>query len=497
MRPPGWQIHLRPGSEIPDDPDAARTWLRRGDLPSSLLRGGPGVALRWAGGELTRDRLAAAVAEVASGLAGLGAGPGERVLLHAAASGEWVLACLGALRAGAIVVPVNPDYRDAEVGHILGDAEPVIAVADAPRLEGLARLRAAHPGIRHLVDVAGLPRTTRPRPGVAPAPESPALIIYTSGTTGRPKGALLDHGNLLAQGRGVVEAWRMDPSDHLALALPLHHLHGLAMGLVGSLLAGGSVTLLRFSPEAVIAQLRAGASLFFGVPAMYQRLAFHLEEHPADLGGVRLFVSGSAPLPPALFERCAGLLGQPPLERYGITEGGVAVSTPYDGPRLPGRVGHPLPGVEVRLGSDGEVRLRGGQVFGGYWRNPAATAEVLEDGWLRTGDVGELDAAGSLAIRGRLRELIISGGLNIYPREVEAVLEEHPAVAEVAVAGLPSERWGEQVTAFVVARTPVGEEELVAHARARLAPYKCPREVRFVDALPRNAMGKVVRSQLL
>ncbi|MGH7747204.1 MAG: class I adenylate-forming enzyme family protein, partial [Candidatus Dormibacteria bacterium] len=204
-----------------------------------------------------------------------------------------------------------------------------------------------------------------------------------------------------------------------------------------------------------------------------------------------------APLPPALFERCASLLGAPPLERYGITEGGVAVSTPYDGPRQAGRVGHPLPGVEVRLGAEAEILLRGGQVFGGYWRNPAATAEVLEDGWLRTGDAGELGADGSLAIRGRLKELIISGGLNIHPREVEAVLEEHPAVAEVAVAGLPSERWGEQVTAFVVAREPVDEEELIAHARAHLAPYKCPRAVRFVASLPRNALGKVRRSELV
>jgi malonyl-CoA/methylmalonyl-CoA synthetase len=190
----------------------------------------------------------------------------------------------------------------------------------------------------------------------------------------------------------VVEAWRWEPSDHLVLALPLHHLHGLAMGLVGTLLAGASATLLRFSPEAVIAELRRRATLFFGVPAMYQRLAEHLEADPADLSAVRLFVSGSAPLAPALFDRCARLLGQPPLERYGITEGGVAVSTPYDGPRQAGRVGHPLPGVELRLGDEGEVMLRGGQVFGGYWRNPVATAEVLEGGWLRTGDAGEIGA---------------------------------------------------------------------------------------------------------
>jgi malonyl-CoA/methylmalonyl-CoA synthetase len=492
-----WAVHLRPGSDIPADAEAARHHLRRGDLPGALLGGGGGAALRCGGAVLSHDRLAAEVGEVAAGLAGLGARPGERVLLHATASCEWVLACLGALRAGAVVVPVNPDYRDAEVGHILGDAEPALVIADAARLGGVTRLRAAHPSIRAVLAVEELPRASAPPPRRELTPESPALIIYTSGTTGRPKGALLDHGNLLAQGRGVVEAWRWEPSDHLVLALPLHHLHGLAMGLVGTLLAGGSATLLRFSPEAVLAELARGATLFFGVPAMYQRLAEHLEAHPADLSAVRLFVCGSAPLPPALFERCSRLLGQPPLERYGITEGGVSVSTPYDGPRQAGRVGHPLPGVEVRLGDDDEVLLRGGQVFGGYWRNPAATAEVLEGGWLRTGDAGEIGADGSLAIRGRLKELIITGGLNVYPREVELVLEEHPAVAEVAVAGLPSERWGEQVTAFVVARAPVGEEELVAHARARLASYKCPRAVRFVAALPRNTLGKVLRTDLV
>jgi malonyl-CoA/methylmalonyl-CoA synthetase len=229
---------------------------------------------------------------------------------------------------------------------------------------------------------------------------------------------------------------------------------------------------------------------------MYQRLVEYLEAHPADLSGVRLFVAGSAPLPPPLFERCRQLLGQPVLERYGITEGGIVVSNPYDGPRQPGRVGYPLPGVEVRLGEQDEIQLKGGQVFSGYWRNRRATAEVLVDGWLRTGDVGEIGADGSLAVRGRLKELIITGGYNVYPREIELVLEAHPAVAEVAVVGVPSERWGEEVTAFVVAAGRVSADELVAFTRERLAAYKCPRQVRFVEALPRNAMGKVQRSEL-
>jgi malonyl-CoA/methylmalonyl-CoA synthetase len=232
---------------------------------------------------------------------------------------------------------------------------------------------------------------------------------------------------------------------------------------------------------------------------MYQRLCDWLEENPTDLGHVRVFVSGSAPLPPALFERCEKLLGQKPIERYGITEGGIVVTNPYDGPRQPGRVGFPFPGVEVRLGEQDEVQLRGGQVFRGYWRNEKATAETFTpDAWLMTGDVGEIGDDGSLAIRGRIKELIITGGFNVYPREVEIVLETHPAIGEVAVAGVLSESWGEEVTAFVVPSNsePVVEHEIIAFARERLATYKCPRRVVVVERLPRNAMGKVERAKL-
>jgi len=239
--------------------------------------------------------------------------------------------------------------------------------------------------------------------------------------------------------------------------------------------------------------------MFFGVPSMYQRLCDWLDEHPTDLSHVRVFVCGSAPLPPALFERCERLLGQPPIERYGITEGGIVVTNPYDGPRQPGRVGYPFPGVEVRLGELDEVLLKGGQVFQGYWRNPNATKEAFTpDGFFKTGDVGEIAEDRMLAIRGRIKELIITGGFNVYPREVELVLEAHPAVQEVAVAGLPSDKWGEQVTAFVVpsGSAPVIESELIAFAQERLASYKCPKRVITIDKLPRNAMGKVQRSVL-
>jgi malonyl-CoA/methylmalonyl-CoA synthetase len=479
-----------------DGIDALRRRLRSGTLPAALLAPGRDVVLRSGARALTRDELRAEAEQVAGGLVALGLKPGDRVGLYAANSLDWVIAYLGALRSGACIVPMNPDYHAAEAAHILSDSEPALVIADTQRaaiVEPLGRRVAA---------VDRLPRDAAP---AMPAltPDSPAAILYTSGTTGRPKGAVLDHGGLLAQARGAIEVWRWTSSDILVHALPLFHLHGLGMGLNGTLLSGGSATLIHFSPEAVVAELtRQDAecgTMLFGVPAMYQRLCDWLDQHPTDLSRVRLFVSGSAPLPPALFERCSKLLGQPPVERYGITEGGIVVTNPFDGPRRPGRVGLPFPGVEVKLGERDEVLLKGGQVFRGYWRNPKATAEAFtDDGFFRTADVGEIGEDGTLAIRGRLKELIISGGFNVYPREVELVLETHPAVEEVAVAGMPSEAWGEEVTAFVVpsSSVPLVESELIAFARERLATYKCPRRVVVLEKLPRNAMGKIERAKL-
>jgi malonyl-CoA/methylmalonyl-CoA synthetase len=479
------------------DIEALRRRLRSGILSVELLKPGREVVLRAGGREITRDQLRAEAGEVAGGLHGLGVEPGDRVGLYAQSSLDWVIAYVGALRAGACVVPMNPDYHSAEVEHIVGDADPALVITDAERAKTVYGLG------RRAVQIDGLPRASEP-PMPPLTSDSPAAILYTSGTTGRPKGAVLDHGGLLAQARGAIEVWRWTEKDVLVHALPLFHLHGLGMGLNGMFLGGGSATLVHFSPAAVIAELtrqdHARGTMFFGVPSMYQRLCDWLDEHPTDLSHVRVFVSGSAPLPPALFERCKRLLGQAPVERYGITEGGIVVTNPYDGPRQPGRVGLPFPGVEVKLGERDEVLLKGGQVFKGYWRNPTATAEAFtEDGFFRTADVGEIGSDGTLAIRGRLKELIISGGFNVYPREVELVLEEHPAVEEVAVAGIPSDAWGEEVTAFVVPSKsqPLVESELISFARERLATYKCPRRVVVVDRLPRNAMGKIERAKLI
>ena len=473
--------------------EALRQKLREGTLAQELLKPGREVVLRSGDRSVTRDELRREAESVAGGLQGCGVKAGDRVAIYAANSLEWVIAYLGAQRAGACAVMMNPDYHSREAEHILRDSEPSLVIADAPRAAIAQKIGA------QVCPLENLPRgDVPPMPDLTP--ESPAAILYTSGTTGRPKGAVIDHGNFLAQGRGALEVWHWTSNDVLVHALPLFHLHGLGMGLHGTLLSGGSAVLITFTPQDVVHELTSGGTMLFGVPSMYQRLCDWLDEHPADLSHVRVFVSGSAPLPPALFERCARLLGQQPVERYGITEGGIVVTNPYDGPRQPGRVGYPFPGVEVRLGEQAEVQLKGGQVFTGYWRNPIATQESFtSDGFFKTGDVGEVGDDGSLAIRGRIKELIITGGFNVYPREVELVLEEHPSVHEVAVAGVPSEKWGEEVTAFVVpsGSAPLVEKELIAFAHDRLAAYKCPKRVVTVKELPRNAMGKVQRSLLV
>src|SRR3989440_7358332 len=433
---PAWAIHRQEGSQIPPDTEAARRYLRRGNLAEALLRDGQGPALVAGDLALSHDELRAAAGQAASRLEQAGVTQGTHVAMFAENSGAWIISYLGLQLLGATVVGMNPAFKAAEAEQILTDSEAAMVLVDAGRQALIDTLRPRLAALRTIARVEEIGSPMPPSPargrgqGRGLTPESPALLLYTSGTTGRPKGALLDHGNLLAQARGVVEAWRWTAADRLVLALPLFHVHGLAIALNGSLVAGGCAILVPFSPETVVRELQAGATMFFGVPAMYQRLCDYLEKNPADLRRVRLFVAGSAPLPASLFERCERILGQPVLERYGITEGGIVVSNPYDGPRQPGRVGYPLPGVDVRLGDQDEVQLKGGQVFKGYWRNAAATADAFADGWFRTGDIGEIAADGTLAIRGRIKELIISGGYNVYPREVEMVLEQHPAVAE-------------------------------------------------------------------
>jgi malonyl-CoA/methylmalonyl-CoA synthetase len=495
-----WTKHL-PSGVRPDrvdllaDASLPGRWTRRwAERPSwRQLRDVDG---RW----ISSDELEHRTRTLAARLQTSGLVPGERIVLSAATSAELVVAYIAALRAGLVVVPLNTAYTEAEVKRIVHAARPAAAAVDDDRRR--ACIAAASEGatvvygIELEQELAGSVAAEATVEVDAARSDDPALLVYTSGTTGQPKGALLTHGNLLASATAVNLAWRWATEDCLLLTLPLFHVHGLGVGLNGSLSAGGAIVLrAKFDASDVAEQSAGGVSLFFGVPAMYQRLATN--DRASALGRMRLLVSGSAPLPAALAEEVARQAGQIPLERYGMTETVMLTSNPYEGERRPGTVGFPLPGVELRLANAGEVEVRGPNVIAGYHENPGANADAFTgDGWFRTGDLGELDPDGYLRLVGRSKDLIITGGYNVHPREVEEALATHPDVVEVAVVGRPSEEWGEQVTAVVVAKRAFSVDELRAHASLQLAPYKLPRQVEFVDELPRNALGKVLRSQL-
>ncbi len=420
---------------------------------------------------------------------------GDRVLVSAEASLELAVAHVACLRLGLVVVPANTAYRSAEITHLVRDARPRAAIVDDDARAGWVRSADAATLISE--PALALPDGDPPPLDHAP-PGAPALIGYTSGTTGRPKGAVLSHANLLASAESLRIAWRWTPDDRLVLALPLFHMHGLGVGLQGTLHAGASAFLLRrFEPGAVLEAIESErATLLFGVPTMYHRLLGAGD--PAALKRLRLCVSGSAPLPAdqhAAFERATG---QRILERYGMTETVMLSSNPVDGERRPGTVGLPLPGVALRLaGSPAEIQVRGPNVFAGYWERPEANADAFTpDGWFRTGDMGERDADGYLRIVGRAVELVISGGYNVYPREVEDALRAHPAVEDAAVVGTPSAEWGEEVTAYAVGAAVPPLAELRAFLADRLAPYKLPRILHVVASLPRNALGKVQKNRL-
>jgi malonyl-CoA/methylmalonyl-CoA synthetase len=475
-------------------------------------------ALRIGGDSATHAEVARRTSSVARWLEGNGVGPGDAVLVSGHNALPMVLSYLGAVRAGAAVVLANPQLTKPELAHLLRDSGAVVAFADGgtrPALEELS----AETALRVVVDLDSAPGAAtgygdvvadERESVVAPrrAPGSAVLLAYTSGTTGTPKAVPLTERNLLSSIRGVMLAWAWSEDDVLVHSLPLYHQHGLG-GVHAALLSGSrTVVLAKFDPDELcrtIADERA--SVLFAVPTIYERLLEWDGVGAADLSSLRLAVSGSAALSPNLAERVAAVFGELPLERYGTTESGLNVSNPLAGPRRVGAVGLPLPGVELAIAGDdgralapgtaGEIALRGPQVFAGY-RGADAPDAFYPGGWFRTGDVGVVDATdGYLSIVGRSKELIITGGLNVYPREVELALELEPSIAAAAAVGVPHERWGEEVVALVVAAegAAVDEPGVLAAARTRLAPYKCPKRLIVVDDLPRNALGKVVRRE--
>jgi malonyl-CoA/methylmalonyl-CoA synthetase len=429
--------------------------------------------------------------------------PGDRLAVQLSNRLEFLDLYLGCLQLGAIFLPVNVLYREREVGHIVADARPR-AVVTTPELAPLVPAGTATWDVDELAAAAGGHEAL---PDDGPRDDAPAAIVYTSGTTGRAKGAVLTHGNLAANALTLVDAWRVTAADRYLAVLPLFHVHGLGNG-VGCWLASGCRMRLveRFEQRAALALFdEFQPTLFFGVPTVYVRLLELPDDAARRIGGrARLFVSGSAPLPPRVFEAFRRRFGHAVLERYGMTETLMTIGNPYDGERRPGSVGRPFPGVEARIvdasGADvaehetGELLVRGPSVFAGYWEQPEATRAAFSDGWFCTGDLASRAADGYVTLHGRASELILCGGFNVYPREIEELLLEQAGVREAAVIGVADERRGERPLAFYAG--DADPSALETACRRGLASFKVPVAFVRVDALPRNALGKVVKSEL-
>jgi malonyl-CoA/methylmalonyl-CoA synthetase len=460
-------------------------------------------ALRVGGDALSYRRLREAAAAVAARLEGV-----ERVAVWAEPSVEACVAVVGALAAGTAVVPVNPKAGSRELEHIVSDSAP-----------GLVLAAAAAVLPRALAPVARVDVELGARGGDLPdalGPEQTALILYTSGTTGLPKGVMLPRRAIVSNLDALADIWEWTAADRLTHALPLFHVHGLVLGILGPLRLGGQVEHVgRFSANALADAIRRGASMVFGVPTMYHRIALEAEGEPAlagAFGRARLLVSGSAALPAIEHQRIARLTGQRIVERYGMTETLMNCGVRAGGERRPGYVGPPLPGIEVELVDDdglllqtaddatiGEITIRGPNLFTGYLNRPDATADAMRDGWFLTGDLATRADDGYLRIVGRREtDLIKCGGYKIGAGEIEGALLEHPSVAEAAVAGRADADLGERIVAWVVLAPDetVTADELCAHVAELLASHKRPREVYFVPDLPRNEMGKVMKKLL-
>jgi malonyl-CoA/methylmalonyl-CoA synthetase len=479
---------------------AARCWLE----PDR-------VALSWTDVDALAGRHAAA-------LRACGVRPGDRVLVQAEKSRTLLALYFGCLRAGAVFVPLNTAYTDAELDYFVSDAEPALIVCAPGRAAGVAARMAAVAGVFTL-DAAGGGSWADQVARTDVAPPSPfaieprsaqdlAAIVYTSGTTGRSKGAMISHGNLAANADALINAWQLGEDDVLLHALPTYHVHGLFVALHSALLAGAAVILLpRFDVDAVLAHLPA-ATVFMGVPTYYTRLLADGRFGSERAASVRVFICGSAPLLPATFAQFEARTGQRILERYGMSEAGIIASNPRAGERVPGTVGYALSGFELRVvDSDGRevapdaagmLEIRGPSVCGGYWRRPELQSSEFRDGWFVTGDLVTRAGDGRVTIVGRARDLVISGGFNVYPKEIELEIDALPGVTESAVIGVPHPDFGEAVVAVVATRSgaTLDESAVLGALGSRLARFKLPKRVLFVEDLPRNAMAKVQKAAL-
>ena len=468
------------------------------------------------GSILTHDSFLRRAARFANALTGLGVVPGDRVAVQVDKSADALALYAACVAAGFVFLPLNPAYTDAEVDYFVGDSGAALLVAAPRRESGLARVAATHGARIETLGTTGdgslAARADDAADSFGPVPRETgdlAAILYTSGTTGRSKGAMLSQGNLLSNAQVLAQVWRFGPGDVLLHALPIFHTHGLFVATNVTLIAGGAMILLpKFDVDEVF-RLLPRATAMMGVPTFYTRLTADPRLTRAATAHMRLFVSGSAPLLAETHRAFQAATGHRILERYGMTELNMATSNPHDGDRRAGTVGLPLPGVAVEIrdeagntlpaGTPGMIEVRGPNVFQGYWRMPEKTAaELRPDGWFITGDIGVMSADGYLTIVGRAKDVIIAGGFNIYPAEVEDVIDAQPGVLESAVIGLPDADLGEAVVAVVVPRpgASIDPAAILAACAERLARFKCPRRVEIVAELPRNAMGKVQKAAL-
>jgi malonyl-CoA/methylmalonyl-CoA synthetase len=471
------------------------------------------------GSSISYDDLDAATARVVHTLRSLGVRRGDRVAAQVEKSPTTLVTYLGVLRAGAVFLPLNSAYRADEVEYFLSDAEPTVAIG-RPEDGAWFPAAAVKVGVAHRfeLDASGMTGSwadliaaaPTDDPGVAGTQaDDLAALVYTSGTTGRSKGAMISHRNVTSNAVALQQLWGFDEHDVLIHALPTFHVHGLFVALHTAMLTGIPMRFHQsFDPAAVIADFDR-STVFMGVPTMYVRLLSRPELAPETCSKMRLFVSGSAPLLPETFDAFREASGHTILERYGMTETGMNTSNPYVGARKGGTVGVPLPGVAVRVAAEGDrplgvaeigdVQVKGPNVLQGYWRRPDKNAEEFTaDGWFRTGDVGQFDSDGYLELVGRSKDLVISGGYNVYPKEIELLLDEVPGVIESAVIGVAHPDFGEGVTAVLTVRPEpaIDTAALISDLKTRLASYKVPKSIQIVEELPRNAMGKVQKNLL-
>ena len=469
------------------------------------------------GSTLTYGGLLQDTARYANALAAQGLKPGDRLAVQVEKSPEAIILYLAAARAGVVFLPLNPAYTVAELDYFIADAEPALVIVDPARHEAIEPIARARGAALETLDARGggsfIERARGQKTEFADAERGPddlAALLYTSGTTGRSKGAMLTQDNLLSNAKVLTGYWRFTGDDVLLHALPIFHTHGLFVATNVVLAAGASMIFLPKFDAAQVMGLLPRATSLMGVPTFYVRLLQQPALSVETTRHIRLFVSGSAPLLAETHRAWSARTGHAILERYGMTETNMNTSNPYDGDRIPGTVGFALPGVDLRItepesgaeipqGETGMIEVKGPNVFKGYWRNPEKTrAEFRPDGFFITGDLGMIDARGYVHILGRGKDLIISGGFNVYPKEVESEIDDLPGVVESAVIGVPHPDLGEGVTAVVVCAGEqlVDEAAIQRRLKERLAGYKLPKRVIFVADLPRNAMGKVQKNLL-